>query len=149
MALSVSAVPESLPVAISVVLVLGMRRMAARKALVRNMRAIETLGALTTIATDKTGTLTKNKLTAQETWQPASSSDDIALHVQKTINQGSHKTHDPLDSALIGNVWKQGDGLSVAIKGAPEQILHHSNLTEYEREEATAALHKLTSQGYR
>src|SRR3990167_7644663 len=177
MALSVSAVPESLPVAISVVLVLGMRRMAARKALVRNMRAIETVGALTTIATDKTGTLTKNKLTAQETWQPASSSDDIALHVQKTINQGSHKTHDPLDSALIeyvtdhklpalthhqvaslpfdqamamsGNVWKQGDGLSVAIKGAPEQILHHSNLTESEREEATAALHKLTSQGYR
>lgn len=177
MALSVSAVPESLPVAISVVLVLGMRRMAARKALVRNMRAIETVGALTTIATDKTGTLTKNKLTAQETWQPVSSSDDIALHVQKTINQGSHKTHDPLDSALIeyvtdhklpalthhqvaslpfdqamamsGNVWKQGDGLSVAIKGAPEQILHHSNLTESEREEATAALHKLTAQGYR
>ena len=59
-ALSVSAVPESLPVAISVVLVLGMRRMAAKKALVRTMSAIETIGVVTTIATDKTGTLTKN-----------------------------------------------------------------------------------------
>ena len=66
MALAVSAVPESLPIAISVILVLGMRRMAAKKALIRNMRAIETVGVITTIATDKTGTLTKNKLTVQE-----------------------------------------------------------------------------------
>ena len=69
-ALSVSAVPEGLPVAISIVLVLAMRRMAAKKALVRGMSAIETIGAITTIATDKTGTLTQNILKVQDDWEP-------------------------------------------------------------------------------
>ena len=102
MALSVSAVPESLPVAISVVLVLGMRRMAAKKALVRNMRAIETVGVLTTIATDKTGTLTLNKLTVQETWQPESVMPELPELVRRSVNHSEHaKAHDPLDIAMV------------------------------------------------
>lgn len=177
MALSVSAVPESLPVAISVILVLGMRRMAARKALVRNMRAIETVGAITTIATDKTGTLTKNKLTLQEVWQPTHSKHPIAEYVGRTVNQGTHKTHDPLDTAMAeyvqaekvhladikmvaslpfdpavvmsGNIWHHGANYTLDVKGAPEHILHQSDLTTNEHELATAALHHLTSQGYR
>lgn len=68
MALSVSVVPEGLPIAISIILALGMRRMAQYKALVRNLRAIETVGVITTIATDKTGTLTENRLTLQKTF---------------------------------------------------------------------------------
>ena len=66
-ALSVSAVPENLPIAISVILVLAMRRMARRKALVRTMGSIESIGAITTIATDKTGTLTRNKFGTRTT----------------------------------------------------------------------------------
>src|SRR5690606_37231644 len=77
-ALSVSAVPESLPVAISIVLVLAMRRMATKKALVRGMSAIETIGAITTIATDKTGTLTQNILKVQDSWEPKWGSGDMA-----------------------------------------------------------------------
>ena len=98
MALAVSAVPESLPIAISVVLVLGMRRMAAKKALVHQMRAIETIGVITTIATDKTGTLTRNKLTVQETWTPNKGSQ-INQIISHAINKGSAKSHDPLDIA--------------------------------------------------
>ena len=101
MALSVSAVPESLPIAISVVLVLGMRRMARKKALVRNMRAIETVGVITTIATDKTGTLTKNKLSVQEVWQPTWASHQLGASVRHSVNNSAAKVHDPLDIAMV------------------------------------------------
>ena len=177
MALSVSVVPEGLPIAISVVLVLGMRRMAAKKALVRNMRAIETLGAITTIATDKTGTLTKNKLSVQETWQPKGSESDILLGLQRSINQSASKTHDPLDIAMYefvrskklkkqktspihnlpfshdhamsGNLWHHGSAYQLALKGSPEKILGQSNLRKTDLKKAEEALNHLTSQGYR
>lgn len=176
-ALSVSAVPESLPVAISVVLVLAMRRMATKKALVRGMYAIETIGAITTIATDKTGTLTQNSLTVQDTWQPAWSSAKLPRALALTINRRQEKTYDPLDIALgeytakskiptpknapmtvfpfdtslamSGNTWHLGREYELAVKGAPEAILSKSSLTESEREEADTKLHALTSNGYR
>ena len=61
LSLSVSAVPEGLPIAITVIMVLGVGRMAKKQSLVRNLSAIEDVGLITTIATDKTGTLTKGK----------------------------------------------------------------------------------------
>jgi Ca2+-transporting ATPase len=177
LAISVSAVPESLPVAISVILVLGMRRMAKKKALVRTMRAIETIGVITTIATDKTGTLTENKLSVQETWQPAKSTHHLPSIAHHTINRQDTRSHDPLDVAMIefttakdivelpgiavaklpfnqsfamsGNVWHHSGVYDLIIKGAPESIMARSHLTKQQHSEAEAALHQLTSHGYR
>jgi len=75
-ALAVSAIPEGLPVALTVALAISMRRMARRHVIVRRLLAVEALGSCTYIATDKTGTLTVNQLTArlvlfpgQEPWE--------------------------------------------------------------------------------
>ena len=175
MALSVSVVPEGLPIAISIILALGMRRMAAHKALVRNLRAIETVGVITTIATDKTGTLTQNRLTIQKTFSLAS---------KKLLNDAifwssnpSHETGDPLDAAfseyikkqgvqfataqpaasfsfnqdlaMSGNLWHEGGEFRLSVKGAPEVLVENSTLSEKDKSITNEKIQEFASQGLR
>ena len=77
-ALAVSVIPEGLPVALTVALAIGMRRMAKRNVIVRQLVAVEALGSCTLIATDKTGTLTENQLTAKLIATPSGDHWDIS-----------------------------------------------------------------------
>lgn len=173
-ALAVSAVPESLAIAISVVLVLNMRAMARRRALVRSMRAAETIGMITTIATDKTGTLTRNILSVKETFPgPDATLRDLKTTISRSANLTHHTSHDPLDIAfrdfaeppshatpaklypfdtalaLSGALWHAGRDYTLYLKGAPEHILARSDLTENERESVMHEVRSMAARGLR
>ncbi len=177
-ALAVAAVPEGLPAVLTFALALGVERMAARQAVVRKLAAVEALGSVTVIATDKTGTITSNKLEVRD----CDTEEKAALlRCMVHANDAEMGAGDPLDVALLeyaaangmdpavlrrdeprlssrpfdsdvkftrGTVRQDGRAVSY-LKGAFEVLIGRSRLQAEEREQWERRAETRAAEGYR
>lgn len=175
--LAMAMIPEEFPVILTVFLSMGAWRLAKKNSLVRKLPSVETLGAVSVLCVDKTGTITMNQMAVQDTWV-ASGTEQALI---ETMGLGCETdAYDPMEKAMLryceehgiskeslfanefvteyaftnelkmmGHVWRKNGQLVIAAKGSPERILTICKLTDEECSAAKAHINALSSEGLR
>ena len=175
--LAMAMIPEEFPVILTVFLSMGAWRLAKKNSLVRKLPSVETLGAVSVLCVDKTGTITMNQMTVQKVWTGNQQEQKLI----ETMGLGCETdTYDPMEKAMLtycedhgiskeslfhhefvteyaftdelkmmGHVWRRNGQLVIAAKGSPERILTICELTDEEREIAEKQINDLSSEGLR
>ena len=175
--LAMALIPEEFPVILTVFLSMGAWRLAKKKSLVRRLTSVETLGAVSVLCVDKTGTITMNKMEVASVW----SFDNNRENLYRIMGMACEiNPYDPMEQAIInycennkiiksdlfsgslikeysftnerkmmGHVWKNSNGIVIASKGSPEKILALCNLDSNELDEINNKLNELSSKAYR
>lgn len=175
--LAMAMIPEEFPVILTVFLSMGAWRLAKKRSLIRKLPSVETLGAISVLCVDKTGTITMNRMTVQDSW--ALHGDEHGLI--ETMGLGcENDAYDPMEKAMLvhcdahgiskehlfggtlvaeyaftnelkmmGHVWHRNGRLVIAAKGSPERILTICKLTDKDREIAQHKIVELSKRGLR
>ena len=175
--LAMAMIPEEFPVILTVFLSMGAWRLAKKQSLVRKLPSVETLGSISILCVDKTGTITMNQMTVQETWAP--NGDEHTLI--ETMGLGCETdAYDPMEKAMLahcdshgiskehlfngelineyaftnelkmmGHVWRRNGSIIIAAKGSPERILTICDLTEKDKEVAEHKITEMSKEGLR
>ena len=175
--LAMAMIPEEFPVIMTVFLSMGAWRLARKHSLVRRLSSVETLGAVSVLCVDKTGTITMNQMTVQDTW----AADGDLEHLCEVMGLGCEtEAYDPMEKAMIdfcgqlgisrehlfggellseyaftndlkmmGHVWRHDGQLLVAAKGSPERILSLCRLDADQRSAADRQIAAMSGQGLR
>lgn len=176
--LAMAMIPEEFPVILTVFLAMGASRLAKKSSLIRRMPSVETLGAVSVLCVDKTGTLTKNKMSVREIYRYKDYTEQeliywaglgcetepydpmekaiLAYAEDKGIDKGDLFRNELLyeypfssETKMMGHVWKIKERTILAAKGSPESILPLCGLTDEERREIEKAQERLAEKGYR
>ena len=175
--LAMAMIPEEFPVILTVVLSMGAWRLAKKNSLVRKLPSVETLGAVSVLCVDKTGTITINKMTVKDIW---SVNDDIKGFSKIMGMACETEAYDPMEQAMIeyceknnitkdmlfggtlvkeysftnerkmmGHVWKNDEGITVAAKGSPEKIIKLCDLDEELKKDINNKMKEFSLKGLR
>lgn len=176
--IAMAMIPEEFPVVLTIFLSMGAWRLAKKQSLLRKMTAVETMGAVSILAVDKTGTITENKMTVTDSWLPHATDKQrfleimglacetepydpmeiaILAYTAKDIWDKARLFCDPLlaeypftdELKMMGHVWKRQGQPTIAVKGSPESVLAISTLSAEEKRLILTEIDQFATRGLR